>query len=131
MVFGKSIGSSSATNCDEEEVEYQEEATVGDEEVSRVQGTEDHTTPNQSLNDKQSKGNFNDKPLYEEVTLIGSGTSKNAGGTKVWVCKHCKDKFVSSYTRMHTHFFGPPIGKKADDNYVFSLSFSSLIVRFN
>ena len=111
MVFGKSIGSSSATNCDEEEVEYQEEATVGDEEVSRVQGTEDHTvhtTPN------QSKGNFNDKPLYEEVNLIGSGNSKNPGGTKVWVCKHCKDKFVSSYTRMHTHFFGPPIGKKVD-----------------
>ncbi|KAL4554105.1 hypothetical protein LXL04_039783 [Taraxacum kok-saghyz] len=113
MVFGKSIASSSATNCDEEEVEYQEEDTVGDEEVSRVQGTEDHnvhTTPTPN----QSKGNFNDKPLYEEVTLIGSGTSKNAGGTKVWVCKHCKERFVSSYTRMHNHFFGPPIGKKSD-----------------
>ncbi|KAL4569591.1 hypothetical protein LXL04_025232 [Taraxacum kok-saghyz] len=113
MVFGKSIGSSSATNCDEEEVEYQEEATVGDEEVSRVQGTEDHTV-HTTPNDKQSKGNLNDKPLYEEVTLIGSGTSKNAGGTKVWVCKHCKEQFVSSYTRMHNHFFGPPIGKKGD-----------------
>ncbi|KAL4555241.1 hypothetical protein LXL04_037852 [Taraxacum kok-saghyz] len=32
-----SIASSSATNCDEEEVEYQEEDTVGDEDVSRVQ----------------------------------------------------------------------------------------------
>ncbi|KAL4578204.1 hypothetical protein LXL04_014324 [Taraxacum kok-saghyz] len=98
---------------DEEEVEYQEEATVGDEEVSRVQGTEDHTV-HTTPNDKQSKGNLNDKPLYEEVTLIGSGTSKNAGGTKVWVCKHCKEQFVSSYTRMHNHFFGPPIGKKGD-----------------
>ncbi|KAL4578949.1 hypothetical protein LXL04_015083 [Taraxacum kok-saghyz] len=97
MVFGKSIGSSSAsaTNCDEEEVEYQEEATVGEEEVSRVQGTEDHTTPNQSLNDKQSKGNLNDKPLYEEVTFIGSGTSKNAGcdkkstGRQKWQGRFC------------------------------------------
>ena len=83
MVFGKIIGSSSATNCDEEEVQYQEEdyvnLGVGDEEVSRVQHTQDRTTPNQSLNDKQSKDNFNDKPLYEEVNLIGSGNSKNPG----------------------------------------------------
>ncbi|KAL4577035.1 hypothetical protein LXL04_013136 [Taraxacum kok-saghyz] len=94
MVFGKSIGSSSATNCDEEEVEYQEEATVGDEEVSRVQGTEDHTV-HTTPNDKQSKGNLNDKPLYEEVTLIGSGTSKNAGVLKFGFVNIVKNSFTN------------------------------------
>ncbi|KAL4581226.1 hypothetical protein LXL04_017436 [Taraxacum kok-saghyz] len=64
-----SVCSSSATNCDEEEVEYQEEdyvnLGVGDEEV---QHTQDHITPNQSLNDKQSKGNFNDGYTESERT---------------------------------------------------------------
>ena len=46
------------------------------------------------------------KPLLEEVTMVGSGTSKNAGGSKQWICNHCKVKYTSSYTRIHTHFFG-------------------------
>ena len=54
------------------------------------------------------------RPLLEEVRIIGAGTSKNAGGTKVWVCNHCNKQFVSSYTRMHVHFFGAQAGKKAE-----------------
>ena len=54
------------------------------------------------------------RPLLEEVRIIGAGTSKNAGGTKVWVCNHCNKQFVSSYTRMHTHLFGVQAGKKGD-----------------
>ncbi|XP_039063935.1 uncharacterized protein LOC120208863 [Hibiscus syriacus] len=53
------------------------------------------------------------KPLLDEVTLIGAGNSKNAGGAKQWICNHCKGKYTSSYTRIHVHFFGAPLGKKA------------------
>ncbi|KAI3698976.1 hypothetical protein L2E82_42924 [Cichorium intybus] len=55
------------------------------------------------------------KPLLDEVTFIGPGNSKNAGGAKQWVCNHCKGMFTSSYTRIHAHFFGPPVGKKKSD----------------
>ncbi|KAJ9567191.1 hypothetical protein OSB04_003157 [Centaurea solstitialis] len=54
------------------------------------------------------------KPLLQEVTHICAGNSKNPGGSKVWVCKHCHQKFTSSYTRIHMHFFGAKIGQKAD-----------------
>ncbi|KAI3780105.1 hypothetical protein L2E82_10003 [Cichorium intybus] len=54
------------------------------------------------------------KPLLEEVTVVGVANSKNAGGAKIWVCNHCKGQYTSSYTRIHTHFFGAPIGKKAE-----------------
>ncbi|KAE8704288.1 hypothetical protein F3Y22_tig00110458pilonHSYRG00438 [Hibiscus syriacus] len=54
------------------------------------------------------------KPLLDEVTLIGAGNSKNAGGDKQWICKHYKGKYTSSYTRIHVHFFGAPLGKKAE-----------------
>ncbi|KAI3698708.1 hypothetical protein L2E82_42453 [Cichorium intybus] len=54
------------------------------------------------------------RPLLEEVTIVGSGTSKNVGGAKIWVCNHCKVKYTSSYTRIHTHFFGTQDKKKAE-----------------
>ncbi|KAE8676161.1 Detected protein of unknown function [Hibiscus syriacus] len=45
----------------------------------------------------------------------GSGrNSKNVGGAKQWICNHCKGKYTSSYTRIHVHFFGAPLGKKAE-----------------
>ncbi|KAL4572689.1 hypothetical protein LXL04_019471 [Taraxacum kok-saghyz] len=57
ILISNFYSSSSATSCDEEEVQYREEdyISLGDEEVSRVQQNEDHTTPNQSLNEKQSQ----------------------------------------------------------------------------
>ncbi|KAJ9543423.1 hypothetical protein OSB04_023130 [Centaurea solstitialis] len=54
------------------------------------------------------------KPLYDEVNLIGAGKSKNPGGSKSWSCKHCHEKYTSSYTRTHHHFFGAPPGTKCE-----------------
>ncbi|KAJ9567450.1 hypothetical protein OSB04_003416 [Centaurea solstitialis] len=53
------------------------------------------------------------KPLLEEVNYVGAANSKNAGGSKVWICKHCKEQFTSSYTRIHYHFFGADPRTKA------------------
>ncbi|KAL4556044.1 hypothetical protein LXL04_038682 [Taraxacum kok-saghyz] len=55
------------------------------------------------------------KPLHAEVTYLPHpANNKNSGGTKHWSCNHCKCKYVSSYTRIHVHFFGAPVGKKAE-----------------
>ena len=56
----------------------------------------------------------NTKPLYNEVTLVPSAGGKNPGGSKVWVCKHCKNSFTGSYTRIHAHFFGLAVGKRPE-----------------
>lgn len=46
---------------------------------------------------------------------MGVANSKNVGGAKIGVCNHCKRRqYTSSYTRIHTHFFGAPIGRKAE-----------------
>ncbi|XP_076944593.1 uncharacterized protein LOC143615327 [Bidens hawaiensis] len=54
------------------------------------------------------------KPLIDEVVFLGAGNSKNPGGSKKWTRNHCKEQFTSTYTRIHAHFFGPMVGKKAD-----------------
>ncbi|KAL4591672.1 hypothetical protein LXL04_004642 [Taraxacum kok-saghyz] len=55
------------------------------------------------------------KPLHAEVTYLPHPANcKTSGGTKHWTCNHCKLKFVSSYTRIHIHFFGAPVGKKTE-----------------
>ncbi|KAK1438667.1 hypothetical protein QVD17_04476 [Tagetes erecta] len=54
------------------------------------------------------------KPLLDEITYVGETKSKNAGGSRNWMCNHCKGKWLSSYTRIHYHFFGAGAGKKAD-----------------
>ncbi|KAK1434515.1 hypothetical protein QVD17_00259 [Tagetes erecta] len=53
------------------------------------------------------------KPLFDKVTFHGAGNSKNPGGSKQWTCNHCKGKFTRTYTRIHVHFFGATVGKKA------------------
>ncbi|KAL2901118.1 RNA-binding protein MRN1 [Bienertia sinuspersici] len=53
------------------------------------------------------------KPLLDEITPIVGDKGKNAGGTKKWSCNHCKKTYSSSYTRIHQHFFGAPVGKKS------------------
>ena len=30
------------------------------------------------------------------------------------MCKHCKCNYTSSYTRIHVHFVGAPVGKKTE-----------------
>ncbi|PWA77297.1 hypothetical protein CTI12_AA222140 [Artemisia annua] len=62
---------------------------------------------------EQRKEEKDNKPLLQEVTVAGTVNSKNAGGAKVWICNHCKQQFTSSYTRIHVHILGPPVGKKA------------------
>lgn len=52
------------------------------------------------------------KPLLCEVETHAKATGKNPGGSKKWVCKHCKKSYTSSYTRIHYHFLGAPPGKK-------------------
>ncbi|KAI3752067.1 hypothetical protein L2E82_23214 [Cichorium intybus] len=52
------------------------------------------------------------RPLSEQVTIVGSGTSKNVGGAKIWVCNHCKVQYTSLYTSIHTHFVGTQDKKK-------------------
>ncbi|KAK7245526.1 hypothetical protein RIF29_40372 [Crotalaria pallida] len=49
-------------------------------------------------------------PLANEIIYTGA-SGKNPGGTKSWTCKHCKNSFKSTYTRIHYHFFGAPTGR--------------------
>ncbi|KAK9057621.1 hypothetical protein SSX86_022457 [Deinandra increscens subsp. villosa] len=104
MVFGKK----QAVPINEDEQVQQEQDF---EDVVHVDDEDDEEIS--KVGSSSSQGTH-DKPLYEEVTIIGAANSKNPGGTKQWVCKHCKEKFNSSYTRMHCHFFGPLPGKKKD-----------------
>lgn len=76
---------------------------------------EDETQPKENTSqDQESHSQINKKPLLEEVTMIEAQKGKNAGGTKRWKCNHCKKSYSSSYTRIHHHFFGPPVGVKAE-----------------
>lgn len=46
--------------------------------------------------------------------MIEAPKGKNAGGNKRWKCKHRNKTASSSYTRIHHHFYGPPVGVKAE-----------------
>lgn len=48
-----------------------------------------------------------DKPMFQEVDIVGVSGSKNVGGSKKWVCKHCHQMFISSYiyTNICTFFW--------------------------
>lgn len=50
-------------------------------------------------------------PLTNEVIYIGGETGKNMGGTKNWQYNHSKKHYKSTYTIIHYHFFGAPVGK--------------------
>ena len=77
-----------------------------DEETIDYNGSEPQTQT-------QTQSRTNDgKPLLEEVVVISTGNSKNAGGSKVWVCNHCKQQFTSSYSRIHIHFLDPHLERK-------------------
>ncbi|KAK1404611.1 DUF659 domain-containing protein [Heracleum sosnowskyi] len=80
-----------------EEDEYEEEA---------------HPSEKRIRLDDEEKSNQILKPLLSEVEICAKADGKNPGGSKVWICKHCKHKHTSSYTRIHAHFLGSPPGKK-------------------
>lgn len=110
MAFGKGgLSSRQETQNSEPEVQY-----VSDNEVEAnefIDNTGAEST--QQISQVKTKAT-DDKPLMQEVNFLSAGNRKNAGGSKVWVCKHCKVKFTSSYTRIHIHFFRAPPGKKAE-----------------
>ena len=89
--------------------------SADEHEVEPVEVTE-HINTSQSVKSNvqahQPQVDTKLKPLFNEVILRGAAQGKNLGGSKSWTCKHCHMNFTSSYTRMHYHFFGAPIGKK-------------------
>jgi hypothetical protein len=106
MAFGKNTGSASSSRQDSENsVQYVSDNDVEDNHNESAENVESCQTQTKQLDEK---------PLLQEVQFISTGSSKNAGGSKVWVCNHCNQRFTSSYTRIHVHFFGPTPGKKAD-----------------
>lgn len=95
MVFGKGVWSQ-RENIEHIEVDNIEHIEVDEDENS----IEDNTFINdiQEVNTREVK---DDKPLLQEVNIISVAINKNARGAKKWVCKHCKQQFTSSYTRIH------------------------------
>ncbi|KAL8156124.1 hypothetical protein AgCh_001280 [Apium graveolens] len=63
---------------------------------------------------EENHSQIHKKPLLDEVTMVEAQKGKNAGGTKRWKCNHYKKSYSSSYTRIHHHFFGAPVGVKAE-----------------
>ncbi|KAK1406440.1 hypothetical protein QVD17_41738 [Tagetes erecta] len=109
MVFG----SQSQKTTDETETHVSEtQRTYIDLEDEVVQQSSAAGTGCRSKKSVEDKDSL--KPLFDEVTFHGAGNSKNPGGSKQWTCNHCKGKFTSTYTRIHVHFFGAVVGKKAE-----------------
>jgi hypothetical protein len=60
-------------------------------------------------------------PLFDEVAIIGIPKGKNVGGTKEWLCNHCKKTYKCSLTRVQVHLLGPLPSKKSQITYCVSL----------
>ncbi|KAK1391295.1 DUF659 domain-containing protein [Heracleum sosnowskyi] len=65
-------------------------------------------------NTSRANSQTNKKPLLDEVAYLDAPKGKNAGGTKTWRCNYCHKTVKSSYTRIHHHFLGAPLGIKAE-----------------
>ncbi|XP_057467649.1 uncharacterized protein LOC130757012 [Actinidia eriantha] len=118
MVFGKRkrVDDVLRNFEDEDSMMYENYSISDDEDVEEIEIIDKETTSNTQTNnitqpEKRVDPNF--KPLLEEVTLKGAASGKNPGGAKQWECKHCRGIFISTYTRIHAHFFGASIGKKS------------------
>ncbi|KAJ0901317.1 putative ribonuclease H-like superfamily [Helianthus annuus] len=112
MVFGKN------TSQGDSETHISETQNYIDIEDEVQQSNPNSTSTTSGSRASGSQGNKQTeditKPLNDEVVFHGAGNSKNPGGSKQWTCKHCQGRFTSTYTRIHVHFFGPPVGKKAE-----------------
>ncbi|KAJ9538755.1 hypothetical protein OSB04_031488 [Centaurea solstitialis] len=106
MVFGKK-------NVHNAEAEV-EDVIVNLSDNENEDATPEPECTNATRSKANQAANDDDKPLWQEVEIAGATGSKNAGGSKVWVCKHCHQQFTSSYTRIHQHFFGAQVGRKAE-----------------
>ncbi|KAJ8428469.1 hypothetical protein Cgig2_003309 [Carnegiea gigantea] len=113
MVFGKSKRKrAEAEASEEQEFQVTDAQEISDLEDPIDREDDKHDTQ-QTPNNKPKVSECYMKPLLQEVVVIGDYKSNNAGGSKQWMCKHCKASFKSSYTRIHYHFFGALDGKKA------------------
>ncbi|KAK8474191.1 hypothetical protein V6N13_088410 [Hibiscus sabdariffa] len=117
MVFGKrkrdQISNEPENPILSDNLEETNAADAGGEDEERANEHELHSTSaSRSKQGKQDRQGV--RPLLDEVAMLNSAAGKNPGGAKLWRCNHCKINFTSTYTRIHTHFFGPEAGKKAD-----------------
>ncbi|KAK9045895.1 hypothetical protein V6N11_051798 [Hibiscus sabdariffa] len=117
MVFGKrkrdQISNEPENFILSDNLEETNDAAAGGREDEEQADEHVHSTSaSRSKQGKQDRQGV--RPLLDEVTMLNSATSKNPGGAKLWRCNHCKINFTSTYTRIHTHFFRPEAGKKAD-----------------
>ncbi|KAL6976600.1 hypothetical protein U1Q18_052716 [Sarracenia purpurea var. burkii] len=124
MVFGKrkrdDLAYAQAFEDDEDMLmhDYEEFPNSDDEDIEEIKvvgsGHSGSAETNNFVQSREKRLDPNSKPLLDEVIMKGIASGKNPGGAKHWECKHCKATFVSTYTRIHTHFFGAPAGKKAE-----------------
>ncbi|KAL8201717.1 hypothetical protein R6Q57_010864 [Mikania cordata] len=113
MAFGKEVSNSTSRDTQQHTDDHNFGSDDDIVEITNIRSEKPESTQKEAVTETQGKQK-DDKPLMGEVDFVGYGNSKNAGGSKVWICKHCKQKFTSSYTRIHVHFFGAPVGKKAE-----------------
>jgi len=105
MVFGKSKRKRAEAEANEEqEFQVTDAQEISDSEDPIDREDDKHDTQ-QTPSNKSKVRECNMKPLLQEVVVTGDYKSNNAGGSKQWMCKHCKASFKSSYTRIHYHFF--------------------------
>lgn len=87
MAFGRNANTPADSETQEDTYisETQADHTIDvDDEVQQTQ--QRSTAP---------EGKDASRPLLEEVTFSGAGNSKNAGGSKQWVCNHCKGNLLA------------------------------------
>ena len=106
MVFGKvKRKRSEAAPSGEQDfhITHVEDVSDSKEAAPINVGDNEHNTQ-QAPSNKPKVRESNLKPLLQEVTVLADYKSNNAGGSKQWMCKHCKTSFKSSYTRIHYLF---------------------------
>ena len=83
--------------------ETQEDTYISETQANYIIDVDDEVQQTQQRS-TTTEGKDASRPLLKEVTFNGAGNNKNYGGSKQWVCNHCKGKFTSLYTRIHVHF---------------------------
>ncbi|KAI3677421.1 hypothetical protein L2E82_51706 [Cichorium intybus] len=104
MVFGKASSRSKDTE------------TQQHEKFVDIEENEEESPSNSAAGNQRNIKKDSTMPLLEEEIVIGSGTSKNAEGAKVWLCNHCKVQYTRSYTRIHTISLGLKPGRRTNMN---------------
>ncbi|KAK9048331.1 hypothetical protein SSX86_032706 [Deinandra increscens subsp. villosa] len=115
MVFGKKVVEQPERDpaAHEEDDLDDDFIDLGDDEDDQNHNSVEQPGGQTSKQQQKGKGKLPSKPLYDEVKIVCVGGSKNSGGVKTWICNHCTEQYNSSYTRIHNHFFGVPVGKVA------------------